>query len=151
MKLTYRGTEYAYEAPTVEYGDTIASGKYRGLDIRFRNPKKVPVYPATLNLRYRETSDTQSGELKTTAQPTHQVAELPALAATVTSKVETLARGLMLDQSRSIKRRQQDMLARLATEVGVPSDEIERDWSKIQGKLHPTFRVNYGRSSAAMS
>ncbi|MEM7772094.1 MAG: hypothetical protein AAF327_16480, partial [Cyanobacteria bacterium P01_A01_bin.37] len=65
--------------------------------------------------------------------------------------VDTLARSLMMDQTRSAKRRQQDMLTRLAIEVGVPAEDVERDWSKIQGKLHPTFRANYGRSSAAMS
>lgn len=145
MKLTYRGNEYNYDAPTVEYGDAIASGKYRGLDIRFRNPKKTPVYSTTLDLHYRG-AGVSSAEV--TAPQTSQQ---PSLAAVVTDTVDTLARGLMLGQSRSAKRRQQDMLTRLAVEVGVSSDEVERGWSKIQGKLHPTFRSNYGRSGATMS
>jgi hypothetical protein len=150
MKLTYRGIDYDYTAPSVEYGDAIAAGKYRGLDIRFRNPKKTPVYPSTLDLRYRGASENAEASATETV-PAPQSAEVPALATAVANSVENLARGLMLDQSRSIKRRQQDMLARLAVEVGVPAEEVERDWSKIQGKLHPSFRANYGRSSAAMS
>ncbi|MEM9448765.1 MAG: DUF4278 domain-containing protein [Cyanobacteria bacterium P01_E01_bin.6] len=145
MKLTYRGIAYDYDAPTVEYGDTLASGKYRGLDIRFRNPKKVPVYPATLNLRYR------GCHTQATSATTHRPVQATTLANTVSGTVDTLARSLMMDQTRSAKRRQQDMLTRLAIEVGVPAEDVERDWSKIQGKLHPTFRANYGRSSAAMS
>lgn len=145
MKLTYRGNEYNYDAPTVEYGDAIASGKYRGLDIRFRNPKKTPVYSTTLDLHYRGAS------VNSTKVATPQVSQPSALTAAVTNTVDTLARGLMLGQSRSAKRRQQDMLTRLAVEVGVSSDDVEQGWSKIQGKLHPTFRSNYGRSGATMS
>ncbi|MEB3213156.1 MAG: DUF4278 domain-containing protein [Leptolyngbyaceae bacterium] len=149
MKLTYRGIQYDYEAPSVEYGDTVASGKYRGLDIRFRNPKKKPVYPATLDLRYRGVNAGVAAA-ETVPAPEPQATQ-PTLATAVASTVDSLARNLMLDQSRSIKRRQQDMLSRLANEVGVPAEEIERDWSKIQGKLHPSFRTSYGRSGAAMS
>lgn len=156
MKLTYRGIEYDYDAPAVEYGDLLASGKYRGLDIRFRNPKKAPVYTATLDLKYRgATVGTSKGESDTAevpvAQPSPLVSAVAETATAVVDTVDNLARSLMLNQSRNVKRRQQDMLSRLAVEVGVPADEVEHDWNKIQGKLHPTFRVNYGRSGAAMS
>jgi len=156
MKLTYRGTQYNYDAPTVEYGDTIASGKYRGLDIRFRNPKKSPVYSTTLDIKYRGANvGAENGAASATEEPVAQPSAVATVvsntASAVVGTVDNLARSLMLDQSRSVKRRQQDMLSRLAVEVGVPSDEVERDWSKIQGKLHPTFRSNYGRSHVAMS
>ncbi len=156
MKLTYRGIEYDYDAPAVEYGDALASGKYRGLDIRFRNAKKVPVYTATLDLQYRGVNSGSSNSVSKVdgaiaPQPSTLATVVVETANTVVDTVDNLARSLMLDQSRSIKRRQQDMLSRLAIEVGVPTDEVEHDWSKIQGKIHPTFRTNYERSGAAMS
>lgn len=154
MKLTYRGTSYNYDAPTVEYGDTLASGKYRGLDIRFRNPKKTPVYNATLDLKYRGANVSASEVTETEVTEAAPVAPAPqptALVTAVVDSVDNLARGLMLDQARTVKRRQQDMLSRLALEVGVPANEVDHNWSKIQGKLHPTFRVNYSRAGAAMS
>ncbi|MGB3518162.1 MAG: DUF4278 domain-containing protein, partial [Elainellaceae cyanobacterium] len=53
MKLTYRGTTYNYTPPAVELGDSTSVGTYRGVDIRFRNPKKVFVQQTTLDLKYR--------------------------------------------------------------------------------------------------
>ncbi|PSB67857.1 hypothetical protein C7B61_03960, partial [filamentous cyanobacterium CCP1] len=53
MKLTYRGTSYDYNPPEVEYGELTQSGKYRGLDVRFRNPKRQLVLQPTLDLLYR--------------------------------------------------------------------------------------------------
>jgi len=149
MKLTYRGTSYNYNPPTVQYGDPIATGTYRGLDIRFRNPKKALVLPSTLHLKYRGAS------VNSATQQVDQTTSVPTPAATavaaVASSVDNLARSLMLNETRQIKQRQQDMLSRLATEVGVSADDVAQHWSRVQGKLHPSFRSNYDRSSAAMS
>lgn len=149
MKLTYRGISYDYNPPTVQYGDPVATGTYRGLDIRFRNPKKPLVLPSTLNLKYRGAS------VNPASQQADQSAPAPtpvaSAVAAVASSVDSLARSLMIDETRHIKQRQQDMLSRLATEVGISSDEVDHNWSRIQGKLHPSFRSNYSRGGATMS
>ncbi|MGJ3251666.1 MAG: DUF4278 domain-containing protein [Elainellaceae cyanobacterium] len=169
MKLTYRGISYDYEAPEVKYGDVyddvLASGKYRGLDVRFWNRKKVPVYQTTLDLIYRgaayqigesnvadAAADTKE-DTKEAAAPASvgvAVSEVTQKVADTASTVQDQARSLMMDHHRAIKRRQQDMLGRLAQEVGLDSGAADR-WNLIQGKIHPTFRTNYDRSKAAMS
>jgi hypothetical protein len=56
----------------------------------------------------------------------------------------------MLNRHRSVKRRQQSMLSRLATEAGLP-EEAAKYWNHIQGKVHPSFWATYGRSGASAS
>jgi hypothetical protein len=59
------------------------------------------------------------------------------------------ARALMMRHHHNIKNRQQSMLGRTASEIGV---EVDQDyWSNIQGKAHPTFRKSYDRSGASLS
>ncbi|MBE9179754.1 DUF4278 domain-containing protein [Oculatella sp. LEGE 06141] len=53
MKLQYRGATYDYNPPEVVYSSSNTVGKYRGLDLRFRNLRKVPVFQPTLDLIYR--------------------------------------------------------------------------------------------------
>jgi hypothetical protein len=43
------------------------------------------------------------------------------------------------------------MLTRLAGQVGLPNKDASQYWNRIQGKVHPSFRVTYDRSAAAMS
>ena len=62
--------------------------------------------------------------------------------------VENQARALMMRHHNLIKNRQQSMLNRTATEVGVEADEY---WSSIQGKPYPSFRNTYDRSHASIS
>lgn len=141
MKLTYRGVSYDYNPPQVEYGDMAQAGKYRGLDIRFRNPKKVPVLQPTLDLVYRGVAyTTDSGA---TAETAPETAKTPS--------VQERARVLMMDHHRKVKQRQQVMLSRLDSRVGLPTDEATRYWNHIQGKVHPSFGENYDRSHAALS
>ncbi len=148
MKLTYRGTSYEYTPPEVSFesSEIVGTGKYRGLDWRFRNPKKAMVMPATLELRYRGVAY-RPGEVAQApaAEPAAVPAAAPALAATVDR-----SRALMMKQQRQIKNRQQALLSRSANEVGL-SENISNYWNRIQGKVHPTFRAMYGRSAAALS
>jgi hypothetical protein len=147
MKLTYRGVSYDYNPPEVNYGDPSAVGKYRGLDIRFRNPKKVPVLQPTLDLVYR-------GVAHTTAQPEGQSAERATLTqapTTVASSIQEKARNLMMSHHRKVKQRQQAMLSRLDVRVGLTADDAAHYWNHIQGAAHPTFDANYDRSHAALS
>lgn len=154
MKLTYRGTSYNYNPPTVELGDTTSVGQYRGLDIRFRNPKKVPVMQTTLDLKYRN-AHYASVQPATVGAIAPQVEAAPApvaqSVAAVVLDVQDRARTLMLNHSRAIKQRQQAMLTRLDAEVGIPVTEAARYWNHVQGKVHPSFRATYDRSASAMS
>lgn len=139
MKLNYRGVSYDYNPPQVEYGDLTQSGKYRGLDIRFRNPKKTPVLQPTLDLMYRGAAHTTN------------VTEVADVAPAATLSVKDQARVLMMGRHRKVKQRQQVMLSRLDSKVGVPTAEASRFWNHIQGKVHPTFGDNYDRSQVAFS
>ena len=146
MKLTYRGTSYEYTPPEVSFesSEIVGTGKYRGLDWRFRNPKKAMVMPATLDLRYRGVAY-RPGEAAQAPAAEPAAVPAPALATTVDR-----SRALMMKQQRQIKNRQQALLSRSANEVGL-SENISNYWNRIQGKVHPTFRAMYGRSSAALS
>lgn len=58
------------------------------------------------------------------------------------------ARALMMRHHHLIKNRQQSMLNRTAAEVGLEGAD---HWNHIQGKIHPSFRASYDRTSATMS
>lgn len=58
------------------------------------------------------------------------------------------ARALMMRHHHQIKNRQQSMLNRAASEVGI---EVDDYWTNIQGKPQSSFRVSYDRSNATMS
>lgn len=146
MKLTYRGVTYDYNPPKVEYGDRTQVGKYRGLDIRFRNIKKAPVLQPTLDLIYRGAAYTTNPQ---TAEPA--VETVAASAPVATLSVQERARQLMMSHHKNVKRRQQAMLTRSDAEVGLSAKEASRFWNHIRGEAHPSFEASYDRSQAAMS
>ncbi|NJL47246.1 MAG: DUF4278 domain-containing protein [Leptolyngbyaceae cyanobacterium SM2_5_2] len=148
MKLTYRGISYDYTPPTVEMKTIDEVGKFRGVDIRFRTVKKAPVQQPTLDLVYRGAA--YSTGTPAVADVTPEVAPAAPVAAGVTLGAEDKARLMMMNRHRSVKQRQQSMLARLATEVGLPADAAKY-WNHIQGKVHPSFWATYSRSAAAVS
>ncbi len=141
MKLSYRGVSYDYEPLVVETTAGEAGGKYRGRDWRFRNLKKPPVLQPTVNLTYRGVKYNQSGTI---------TAGTVELEKTQTVSTEHKARSLMVNHTRAIKNRQQAMLSRSAEEIGSPA-KVSQYWSRIQGKIHPSFRATYHRYGAAMS
>lgn len=151
MQLTYRGVKYDYNPPTVESTTTDEVGKFRGVDIRFRTVKKNPVQQPTLDLMYRGVAY-RSGEAAVEAAPA--IAPVPVVVEKVVPAApigaEDRARMMMLNRHRTVKQRQQSMLARLATEAGLPADAAKY-WNHIQGKVHPSFWATYGRSGAAVS
>ncbi len=145
MQLKYRGVTYEYNPPAIEATVGTATGKYRGLDWRFRNLKAPAVLMPTHNLTYRgvaystgpvASSETASNETAQTAKPKVTVSEL--------------ARYRMASQSRAIEQREQSMLNRLAAQVGVDTNKWKFS-NRIQGKIHPSFRLNYQRTGAAFS
>lgn len=60
------------------------------------------------------------------------------------------ARALMHRHHHQIKQRQQSMLGRANSEIGMPA-EAPNHWSHIQGKPSTSARVSYGRSPSALS
>lgn len=61
------------------------------------------------------------------------------------------ARALMMRHHHLVKNRQQTMLNRAASEVGLDGTDYWNHIQDIQGKLNPSFRSTYDRSSATMS
>ena len=59
------------------------------------------------------------------------------------------ARALMNRHRHIVKNRQQSMLNRAASEIGVDVDN--QYWSNIQGKPNSSFRKTYDRSNASLS
>lgn len=150
MKLTYRGVQYDYTPPVVEMNTTSDVGSYRGVDIRFRTVKKSPVQQPTLDLVYRgvayRTNETATVEAPETTATPATMADAPAVLASVEDK----ARTMLMGHHRNVKRRQQAMLTRLASDVGLDAD-VTQYWNHIQGKVHPSFWSTYDRSGAASS
>lgn len=155
MKLTYRGVSYDYNPPVVESNLTDEVGKFRGVDIRFRTVKKAAVQQPTLDLVYRGVAYQTGTPAVAPAVETPPVAAIAAPPAAVPAvatalSTEDKARMSMMNRHRSVKQRQQSMLARLATEAGLPA-EAAHYWNHIQGKVHPSFWATYSRSGAAVS
>ncbi len=63
---------------------------------------------------------------------------------------EQQARALMMRHHKMIKNRQQSMLGRAASEIGMDVDSAKY-WGHIQGKPQPSFRDSYDRSGASFS
>ena len=140
MQLNYRGISYDYTPPAVENQRGEFSGRYRGLDWKFCNAPKRYTQQASLDLVYRGVAHNTAG-LEVT-EPT----QVPVI-----SPLVDRTRELMMKHQRSIKNRQQSMLTRLASEVGLPAQDANAYWNRIQGKIHPSFRLTYDRSAASMS
>lgn len=63
---------------------------------------------------------------------------------------EQQARALMMRHHKMIKNRQQSMLGRAASEIGMDVDNVQY-WGHIQGKPNPSFRDSYDRSGVSLS
>lgn len=116
MKLTYRGVSYEYNPPHIEVAEDKVVGKYRGLDWRFRNLKKPPILQPSVQLTYRGVTYNKN-PMAVAASAT----EVTTPETAVTS-VSEQARSLMMNHDRTVKKRQQTMLSRLAAEVGLDHD-----------------------------
>lgn len=144
MKLVYRGVSYDYNPPQVPTYDSGNLGTYRGLDVRFRNPKKALVLQPTLDLKYRGVAY-RPGETAAATAPRPQPVPATRPVGSITQK----ARALMLNRHREVGRRQQTMLNRLAAEVGLT--DVSTSISRIQGKMQHDLAIAYQPSAAALS
>jgi len=159
MQLKYRGVSYDYNPPEVETTESQQVGTYRGLEWRFRNPRKPLVLETNLDFKYRGVPyrsgqtvrpETATASVAATAPTPTQLQAQPAAKASKARSVEEQARALMMAHHTWIKNREQSLLGRAAAEVGLDADAA-KFWNHIQGKVHPTFRNNYDRSRATMS
>lgn len=147
MKLCYRGVSYEYTPPTVKVTSGEVVGKYRGLEVRSRHLQTMPMEQASFELQYRGVAYTTGSTVvasRPTEVPSSEPIGIPVLA------LSDKARTMMVKQGRDIKKRQQAMLSRLATEVGLNAN-VSDYWNRIQGKIHPTFRMNYHRNHVSLS
>ena len=64
MKLTYRGTNYEYDIPTVDMIEGEVAGKYRGQNWKYRYPRHIPVPQHPHDLRYRGVLESGRKSLK---------------------------------------------------------------------------------------
>ncbi|MEG4056934.1 MULTISPECIES: DUF4278 domain-containing protein [unclassified Microcoleus] len=75
MKLTYRGSNYEYDIPTVDMVEGEVAGKYRGQNWNYRYPRHIPnpkKYGGTNNTKKR---DAQAGDRDAAAARTSATVE----------------------------------------------------------------------------
>ncbi|MEN9220924.1 MAG: DUF4278 domain-containing protein [Thermostichus sp. BF3_bins_97] len=151
MELSYRGVDYHYSPATAAVSPGKVGGRYRGLDWRFRHLTKPVVLPTNLDMLYRGVAY-HSEAPEAAAQPTVQPVQesTPVVASTHTHALDELSRSLMMSHQRAIRIRQQAMLVRGVEQIGLHAN-VRSFWNRIQGKVHPTFRLSYDRSHVSMS
>ncbi len=111
MKLIYRGVSYDYNPPVVEAATSSAVGKYRGLDWRFRNLEKPPILQPRANLTYRGVTYNRSN----TVAPQQTTSAI---------STQDKARTLMMQQTKTTRKRQQSLLSRVASEIGLGAEAV---------------------------
>ncbi len=150
MELSYRGVDYNYSPATAAVSPGKVGGRYRGLDWRFRHLTKPVVLPTNLDLLYRGVAYHPQAP-QAAAQPVQPTKEpIPVAASSHTHALDELSRSLMMGHQRAIRIRQQAMLVRGIEQIGLQAN-VRGFWNRIQGKVHPTFRLNYDRSHVSMS
>ncbi|MEO1144029.1 MAG: DUF4278 domain-containing protein [Cyanobacteria bacterium J06638_22] len=129
MKLNYRGT--AYEANTPVVG--LNNSNLADAELKYRGNSYVTNQPV-------------AAQQVEAATPLTETVSAP-VAATFNDR----ARLLMMSHHRQVKHRQQVMLARVATSIGLDATEAAGYWGHIQGKVQPSFWNTYDRSRSASS
>lgn len=135
MQLKYRGINYDYTPPEVTYGRNKGAGQYQGVAFPRRILHEFPVP--------KPDSEIASCSFE------HRTGQKQTGAAGCRSATDE-ARWLMMNHHQTIKQRQQSMLGRLAADIHMAAAPTLY-WNHIQGKVHPSFRATYDRSTAAMS
>ncbi len=164
MKLTYRGVSYDYTPnPAPKLGPAYDMGTYRGAPITFHAMAELPAQPGA-DLTWRGVPYL-SGIEATVTEPTPATPAVvapmsgsatptPEAAAVLVTQsplgVAELARNLFIRRHQRSRKREQGMMVRLASEVGLPVDEAAHYESHIQGKMPHDFG-GYDRSSTTMS
>ncbi|MEP6519041.1 DUF4278 domain-containing protein [Microcoleus vaginatus] len=63
MKLTYRGSNYEYDIPTVDMIEGEVAGKYRGQNWNYRYPRHIPNPKKYGGPNYTKKRDAQAGDV----------------------------------------------------------------------------------------
>ncbi len=152
MKLTYHVVSYESNPVPASNISVEMPGQYRGVHWRFSNTTTYPMEEPPFTLLYGSiNSSPGTAPVVATADPDISVLATPSSVEQLLAlNLEEKARALNLSNCHSIKKRQQSMLSRAAAEVGLASD-ISNYWNRIQGKVHPSFRASYTRSSVSLS
>ncbi len=148
MELTYRGIQHQSTPAAAQVSPGNVGGKYRGLDWRFRHLRKPAVLQSNLDLIYRGAHYAAPSVTLAPAAPETVVPDLDQKIPVFS--VENQARIRMIGNQHGIKVRQQALLLRSVEEVGL-DPSVSSHWERIQGKVHPSFRASYERSTVAMS
>jgi hypothetical protein len=177
MRLKYRGVSYNY-SPTstlLKAGPAFAKGLYRGLSVMFRRAENVPEMPS-YELKWRGVtyhsgrptpiarpmpvpamaSIPEAIPVMTTAAPitlgaVPETVPSPTVEAAVPRMtISDRSRNLFIQRHKSMRRREQDMMVRLAEKIGLPIEQVTGYESQIQGKIPHDFG-GYESSHRAMS
>ncbi|HSF76311.1 MAG TPA: DUF4278 domain-containing protein, partial [Microcoleus sp.] len=62
MKLTYRGSNYEYDIPTVDMIEGEVAGKYRGQNWNYRYPRHIPHPKKYGGTNHTKKRDAQTGD-----------------------------------------------------------------------------------------
>ena len=137
MKLTYRGVAYDYTPPEVSTTAAPVTGRYRGIDVRFRNPAKPLVLQPTLDLKYRNvayrTGDATPAAVVQTERPS----------------VASRARAQMVKHHVVLENRERVSLSRAAQSIGL--NNIATMVSHIRSKMRHDTAKACEPSQASMS
>ncbi|WP_017303023.1 DUF4278 domain-containing protein [Spirulina subsalsa] len=119
-QLTYRGVTYDYQPSPVDTVEMGVTGKYRGLEWRFRNLQKPPVQKPTLDLIYRGVHYRTGAESNNSGNGNTPVQE------TVNShpSVRQKACALFWQNQRDNLHRQRVMFNRAAQEIGLTAQLV---------------------------
>jgi hypothetical protein len=147
MQLTYRGLTYDYRPPQVEKPQELGlTGSYRGLDYRFRRTAAKNVIQPNVNLTYRGVTFNPANPVTPT-----DTAIAPVVEVAPQVSFQERMRARLYQQTQAIKKRQQSLLLRLASEVGLDGEQASHHEGTIQGKVPANFRVDYASPGVAMS
>lgn len=147
MKLTYRGVQY--ESNNQPASVPAVDVRYRGASYRLNQVARTENLNAILKYRGAVYGSQPVAEVAATT-PVADVTAAPVTVAMPAYSVEQQARLLTMSHHRAVKNRQQSMLSRSASEVGLKAN-LANYWNHIQGKVHPSFWMSYDRSHTALS
>ena len=177
MRLKYRGVSYDY-SPTstlLNAGPAFAKGLYRGLSVMFRRAENVPEMPS-YELKWRgvtynsgrptpianpipvpamapipEATPVMTAIAPIALAPVSETVPSPVVETAVPSmSISDRSRNLFIQRHKRMRRREQDMMVRLAASIGLPIDHVAGYESQIQGKIPHDFG-GYENSHRAMS
>lgn len=147
--LTYRGVQYNYTPPAVKTQATDVVAKYRGYNYNCVAAVNPPAQ-AVKSLTFRGVAY-QTGAAAIPAAVPMANSTAPAAMNSDNNDLNAMARSLTMSHHRVIKNREQALLVRTASLVGLPVGAAAHYWNQVQGKINPNFRTSYDRSHVALS